>query len=105
MPAQRLLDFAGKDLQAAAVDELRATGLEPEEPVLVEAAEVAGAQQAVGREPGGIGVGDVPGHHIRRRDADLADFAGRNRLATVTEDPDFDARMWSPHRAELRVGE
>ena len=86
--AQHLLDLLGEDLVAAAVDEVAGAALDPDEPVAVDACEVAGVHVAVGVDPvAQLLAGRVSRGHVGRSHPEGADLVGpERRLAVVVDD-------------------
>src|SRR5882672_9675124 len=74
MAEQRLLDVVGRDLLAAAIDDLLGTADDPQEAVSVDAAQVAGRQPAVLEATGyAVDIAEkVTGHDARSAQHHLA---------------------------------
>jgi hypothetical protein len=89
VPVQHVLDLARIHVVAAADDELLLAADKEQEPVLVEVAEVTGAQPVTGEGASGrLGAIEVSLHHVRAAGDDLAHVlrAGRQRPVVVAPD-------------------
>ncbi len=82
------LDLGAVDVLAGAQDHVLGPVLDVDEALVVEAAEVAGAQPAVDVDDlgGGLGLVPVAADQVRAPEPDLADLAGGDRVAVVVDD-------------------
>ena len=98
---EHLIDLEGRDLLAAAVDEFLGPADDREKAVGVDAAQIAGAEPAIG-ESGAVrlGVVDVAGGHARTLHHDLAHLAGSENPAVIGPDRDI-AGPWFSDGAAL----
>ena len=104
---ERLLDLARRDLLAAPVDDLLGPAGEREVSVVVEMAEVSGAEPPVGRERREVDlrIGEVRARDVRSAHHDLAHRTGREDLVVGTEHRDLaPGRAVRPFRAAATPG-